>query len=90
MRLDELDLTTRTYNCLRRAGIETVGQLKAMSDGELSRVKNLSSKCMDEAKKAVYCFDCKRSVYADAPSCDVNIENQGKYVGEGPCHCKVV
>lgn len=91
MRLDELELSVRTYNCLRRAGIETAEQLKAMTDDELSRVKNLSSKCLDEAKRAVYCMDCKRSVYGVYNNCDSNIENNGKYVNAGPiCHCKVV
>lgn len=37
-----------------------------------------------------YCKDCKRSIYAEFPSCDMNIENNGKYVGAGDkCYCKI-
>lgn len=38
-----------------------------------------------------YCKDCSRSIYAEHPSCDMNIENDGKYVGAGEkCYCKIV
>ena len=38
-----------------------------------------------------YCKDCDRSIYAEHPSCDVNIENNGKYVMAGDvCYCKIV
>lgn len=38
-----------------------------------------------------YCKDCERSIYAEHPSCDVNIENNGRYVMAGPkCYCKIV
>ncbi len=37
-----------------------------------------------------YCKDCKRSIYGEYKNCDVNIENNGKYVGsESECSCKV-
>ena len=37
-----------------------------------------------------YCKDCKRSIWSEFPSCDVNIENNGRYVGSGEkCHCKI-
>jgi DNA-directed RNA polymerase alpha subunit len=91
MSLDELELSVRTYNCLRRYGIETAEQLKVMTDDDLRRVRNLSVKCMDEAKRAVYCLDCKRSIYGEYRSCDADIENNGKYaMADMPCHCKVV
>ena len=35
-----------------------------------------------------YCRDCDRSIYGKYPSCDINIENNGKYVGSGKCYCK--
>lgn len=38
-----------------------------------------------------YCKDCDRSIYAEHPSCDVNIENNGKYVmADDVCYCKIV
>ena len=37
-----------------------------------------------------YCKDCKRSIYGEYANCDINIENDGKYVkGEHPCYCKI-
>ena len=37
-----------------------------------------------------YCKECKRSIYGEYADCDINIENNGKYVkGEYPCYCKV-
>lgn len=37
-----------------------------------------------------YCKDCKRSIYGEYKDCDINIENDGKYVmGDGECGCKV-
>lgn len=36
-----------------------------------------------------YCKDCDRSIYGKYPSCDVNIENDGRYTKPGtPCYCK--
>ena len=91
MRIDELNLSTRTYNTLLRAGITSVEKIQGMADEEVKNVKNLSEKCRKEVKRAVYCTDCKRSIYSDFPSCDINIENDGKYVGaDDVCHCKVV
>lgn len=90
MYLDELELSVRTYNCLKRAGIDTVEQLRKMSDEQLMRVKNLNQKCMNEAKRAAYCTDCKRSIYGEYKNCDGNIENKGKYIGvDFDCGCKV-
>lgn len=45
---------------------------------------------MTSNEREDYCKDYKRSIYAENPSCDVNIENNGKYVMAGDtCGCKV-
>lgn len=37
-----------------------------------------------------YCKDCDRSIWGDSPfKCDLNIENNGKYVCAGKCYCKI-
>lgn len=91
MRIDELNLSTRTYNTLLRAGITSVEKVRGMTDEELKNVKDLSEKCRKEVKQAVYCTDCKRSIYGEYKDCDVNIENRGEYVGtDDVCRCKVV
>ena len=38
-----------------------------------------------------YCKDCDRSIYGKYHDCDVNIENDGKYVmSDEKCYCKIV
>ena len=51
MTIDELELSVRSYNCLKRAGIDTVAKLKAMTVEELRTVRNLGQKGIDEIKE---------------------------------------
>lgn len=46
--IDELDFSVRTYNALKRAGIETIEEIQNMSDVDLSSIRNFSRRCMDE------------------------------------------
>jgi DNA-directed RNA polymerase subunit alpha len=46
--IDELELSVRSYNCLKRAGIETIGQLLAKSQSELAAIPNFGSKSIEE------------------------------------------
>lgn len=46
--IDNLDLTVRTYVCLKRAGINTVSQLRNMYSGDLRKITNLNYKDIDE------------------------------------------
>lgn len=48
VKIEELDLTVRSYNCLKKAAIETVGQLAKMSANDLMKIKNLGKKSYDE------------------------------------------
>lgn len=48
MKIDELDLTVRSYNCLKKAQIETVGQLAKLGLPELLKIKNLGRKSLTE------------------------------------------
>lgn len=49
--IEKLDLSVRSYNCLKRTGITTVEKLRTMSDDELMRVRNLGRKCVEEIKQ---------------------------------------
>lgn len=51
MPIDELDLSVRSYNCLKRAGINTVGQLVEKTDEEMIKVRNLGKKSLEEVKQ---------------------------------------
>ena len=51
MSIDDLDLTVRSYNCLKRAGISTVEELTQKTEEEMSRVRNLGKKSLKEVKE---------------------------------------
>src|SRR6195952_4885224 len=46
--IEELDLGVRSYNCLKRAGIQTIGDLITKSESELSAIPNFGRKSIDE------------------------------------------
>jgi DNA-directed RNA polymerase subunit alpha len=46
-----LDLSVRSYNCLKRAGIQTVDELTQRSEEEMMRVRNLGKKSLKEVKE---------------------------------------
>ena len=50
MKVEELDLSQRSSNCLRRAGIQTVAELASKTEEELIKVKNLGRKSLKEIK----------------------------------------
>ena len=48
MTIEELDLSVRSFNCLKRAGINTVGDLISKSEDEMMKVRNLGRKSLEE------------------------------------------
>lgn len=50
MTIEELDLSVRSYNCLKRAGINTVLELTNKTEEEMMKVRNLGRKSLDEVK----------------------------------------
>ena len=46
--IDELELSVRSFNCLKRAGIETIGELLQKSESELGAIPNFGQKSIDE------------------------------------------
>jgi DNA-directed RNA polymerase subunit alpha len=46
--IDELELSVRSYNCLKRDGVETIGQLLTKSESELSAIPNFGQKSIEE------------------------------------------
>ena len=51
--IEELELGVRSYNCLKRVGIETVGDLVAKSDRDLAAIPNFGRKSIDEIRAAL-------------------------------------
>ncbi len=50
MTIEELDLSVRSFNCLKRAGINTVSDLAEKTEEEMMRVRNLGKKSFEEVK----------------------------------------
>ena len=48
MNIDELELSVRSYNCLKRAGINTVQELISKSPEDMMKVRNLGRKSLEE------------------------------------------
>ena len=48
MTIEELDLSVRSYNCLKRAGINTVEDLNCKSEEDMMKVRNLGKKSLEE------------------------------------------
>ena len=48
--IEELDLSVRSYNCLKRAGINTVYDLTEKTEPEMMKVRNLGRKSLEEVK----------------------------------------
>ncbi len=46
--IEELDLSVRSYNCLKRAGINTVQDLTNRSENDMMKVRNLGRKSLEE------------------------------------------
>ncbi|HOA33497.1 MAG TPA: DNA-directed RNA polymerase subunit alpha [Clostridiales bacterium] len=65
MTVDELDLSVRSYNCLKRANIHTVGDLINKTEEEMMRVRNLGRKSLDEvvSKLAALGLSLRREEY---------------------------
>ena len=52
--IEELELGVRSYNCLKRAGIQTVGDLISKSEAELNAIPNFGKKSIDEVIETLH------------------------------------
>ncbi len=50
MPIEELELSMRSFNCLKRAGINTVGELIQKTEEEISKVRNMGKKSLEEVR----------------------------------------
>jgi len=51
MTIDELDLSVRSFNCLKRANINTVADLISKTGEDMMKVRNMGKKSLDEVQK---------------------------------------
>ena len=52
--IDDLDLSVRAYNCLKRAGIHTLNDLTSKTELEMNKIRNLGKKSLKEVMDKVY------------------------------------
>lgn len=53
MKIEEMNLSARSHNCLTRSAVKFVGEIVIMSDSELAKVKNLGKKSLEEIKQTL-------------------------------------
>lgn len=51
MPIEELELSVRSFNCLKRAGINTIGDLSSRTENDMVKVRNLGKKSLEEVKQ---------------------------------------
>ena len=51
--IEELELGVRSYNCLKRVGIETIGDLVSKTETELAAIPNFGKKSVEEVKETL-------------------------------------
>ncbi|MBE5758255.1 MAG: DNA-directed RNA polymerase subunit alpha [Clostridiales bacterium] len=56
MTIEDIDLSVRSYNCLKRAGINTVADLTKKSESDLAKVKNLGKRSLEEVAAKLQSF----------------------------------
>ena len=63
MTIEELDLSVRSFNCLKRAGIDTVEDLAKKTEEDMIRVRNLGRKSLEEVIQKLHSLglDLKKS-----------------------------
>ena len=54
MSIEELELSVRSFNCLKRAGIATVEDLANKSETDMMKVRNLGKKSLDEVTNKLH------------------------------------
>lgn len=52
--IDELEVSVRTYNCLRRAGINTIEELRRLSAEDYHHIRNMGRRSIEEIKRKLY------------------------------------
>ena len=55
--IEELDLSVRSFNCLKRAGINTVADLIARTEEDMMKVRNMGRKSLEEVQNKLAMMD---------------------------------
>lgn len=71
MTIEELDLSVRAYNCLKRAGINTVAELVQRNQEDMMKVRNLGKKSLEEVEQ-------KLAALGSGPACQRRVIRQNR------------
>ena len=52
--IEQLQLSPRSHNCLKYAGVNTVGDVVRMSEAELLRIRNFGGQCLEELRMRLH------------------------------------
>ncbi len=75
--VEELELSVRSYNCLKNANIQTIGELVQKSEAEMLRTKNFGRKSLNEIKEILGTMGLALGMRPDA---------HGRLVAPPPSH----
>ena len=89
--IEELELGVRSYNCLKRVGIETIGDLVTKTETELAAIPNFGKKSIEEVKETLAHARPRRSAAAtERPGAAVRHRRPGKKLGRDSAHRKAL
>jgi DNA-directed RNA polymerase subunit alpha len=66
--VEELELSVRSYNCLKNANIRTIRELVAKTEGEMLKTKNFGRKSLNEIKEILHTMGLSLGMRVDQPS----------------------
>jgi DNA-directed RNA polymerase subunit alpha len=66
--VEELELSVRSYNCLKNANIRTIRELVQKSEGEMLKTKNFGRKSLNEIKEILQTMGLSLGMRVDQPS----------------------
>jgi DNA-directed RNA polymerase subunit alpha len=87
--VEELELSVRSYNCLKNANIQTIGDLVQKTESEMLRTKNFGRKSLNEIKEILsglglsfgMKFDSQGRLVGGAPMAPPSDFDQDRYAG---------
>ena len=82
--IEELELGVRSYNCLKRVGIETIGDLISKTEAELAAIPNFGKKSIEEVKETL------QAARPEPAGSRVRHQRKGRKLGRDPAHRKAL
>ena len=88
--IEELELGVRSYNCLKRVGIETIGDLVTKSESELAAIPNFGKKSIEEVKETLRSTASTCAAATARRSSTLRHARSGKKLGRDSAHRKAL